>query len=646
MKVRAALRVFAIVIMLAGLLLPASRAHAAGMVGTGTPGSCTEAAFNAALSGGGTVTFNCGPAPFILFLTLTKTINVDVTIDGGGLVTLDGAGFISLFSVPTGHSLTLKNLTLSHARSSFYGGAILNAGTLAIVNSTFFANTAGTSAGSGGGAVTNDGTMTVTNGSFIDNSVATGSYGGAIQSNSKLTITGGYFAGNGAPNGFGGAIYAGSPAAISASYFTGNQAGDGGAIQAPVTGLTVTTSTFYRNSATSIGGAIQGQAVVATASTFDTNSAPIGGAISTGAGTSISQSTFIDNEATSGYGGAFNNDGGPNTVTNSTFNGNFAATAGGAIYDNPGSILAINNSTIAASASGYGLDNSGTTTLTNTILSGNMPDNCTGPAVPTSGGHNLDSLHSCNLSGAGDISGVNPLLGPLANNGGPTQTMSLLAGSPAIDHGSNTTCAPKDQRGVIRPQGGICDIGAYEVKVATFISQGAYDGLVLESGKGTGMGGSLNSTASTLAVGDDASNRRYRGFLSFNTSTLPDGATVILAEVMVKKQALVGKPFSTQGTLVADLAKPYFGAGPSLAISDWQASATVAAVTTFGAPSSAGWYAGLLNSSGRLSINKLGSTQFRLRFTSDLYNGIADYLSVYSGNSTSYRPRLIVYYNP
>ena len=72
---------------------------------------------------------------------------------------------------------------------------------------------------------------------------------------------------------------------------------------------------------------------------------------------------------------------------------------------------------------------------------------------------------TCGLTNGagGSLIGVDPLLGPLANNGGDTQTFSLLPGSPALDAGNNATCLATDQRGVARPQGPACDIGAYEV---------------------------------------------------------------------------------------------------------------------------------------------------------------------------------------
>src|SRR5439155_22233245 len=91
----------------------------------------------------------------------------------------------------------------------------------------------------------------------------------------------------------------------------------------------------------------------------------------------------------------------------------------------------------------------------------------------TSAGHNLSSDGSCGLAGAGDLQKVDPKLGELADNGGPTQTHALLAGSPAIDAGDNASCPGTDQRGTARPVDGnsdgvaVCDIGAFEAPAGT-----------------------------------------------------------------------------------------------------------------------------------------------------------------------------------
>jgi len=99
--------------------------------------------------------------------------------------------------------------------------------------------------------------------------------------------------------------------------------------------------------------------------------------------------------------------------------------------------------------------------LQNTIVAYNGTTNCDG-GVMTSNGYNLEDANTCGFSATGDITDTNPLLGPLADNGGDTLTHALLGGSPAIDNGTCVAGITTDQRGVTRPQGGTCDMGAYE----------------------------------------------------------------------------------------------------------------------------------------------------------------------------------------
>ena len=133
--------------------------------------------------------------------------------------------------------------------------------------------------------------------------------------------------------------------------------------------------------------------------------------------------------------------------------------------------LVLKNTTVTNNTStrGGGVNNNtnlntGTAQRVNTIVSGNFAvdgGDCFTKGI-TSLGHNLVSDGSCGFNGPGDISGVDPLLGLLQNNGGATFTQVLWPGSPAIDGGDDAACAATDQRGVTRPQGAACDIGAYE----------------------------------------------------------------------------------------------------------------------------------------------------------------------------------------
>jgi CSLREA domain-containing protein len=200
--------------------------------------------------------------------------------------------------------------------------------------------------------------------------------------------------------------------------------------------------------------------------TFNNNKVTSGqaGAVQIQLGTlTIEDSTFSNNSTFPLGGGgllAFTVTG---SITNSTFTGNSAASfSRGGGMTLLGTFSLVNDTITGNSGSaGGGITNFGSATLTNTIVAGNAGGDCfkTSPFVTD---HNLDSDNTCGFTGPGDLPGVNPLLGPLANNGGPTDTQTLLTGSPALDAGGNADCPAADQRGVTRPQRGICDIGAVE----------------------------------------------------------------------------------------------------------------------------------------------------------------------------------------
>lgn len=165
---------------------------------------------------------------------------------------------------------------------------------------------------------------------------------------------------------------------------------------------------------------------------------------------------------TAGDGGGLYNNGGTLTLVNTTVSGNAATTNYGGLRNNSGtSVLTFTTvaSNTATGGSG-GIHGSGTAVwLQNTIVAHNEPVNCSG--VLTSTGHNLDSGTTCGFSAVGDITDTDPLIGPLDAEGGHP----LLPGSPAIDKGICLPGITTDQRGVSRPYGSGCDIGAYEYPV-------------------------------------------------------------------------------------------------------------------------------------------------------------------------------------
>lgn len=365
------------------------------------------------------------------------------------------------------------------------GGAIfVEAETAQVIveRSTLSNNTAGNDAGAihvGGDEAGDTAVITVIDSHFVDN--ISGDDGGALYARGRDTgITNvfairSFFSGNEADDD-GGAIYARSEDAVVTveihdSHFDDNEAGGtGGAIRARSnTDAAVLLqvdggSTFTGNQADHEAGAIYAEGDVhVAATTFSDNHAlgDDGGAIRAVNSVTAVHSTFAGNTAAD-EGGAIKASNDEITAENSTFTGN-ASAIGGAIWAMGGQL---SNTTVAGNTGGGGVH--GVTDpieLVNSIVWGNASGDCSG-AIDATGGHNLGGDATCGLDpSAGDVTGQDPKLSPLADNGGLTQTMALAADSPAVDAGDDATCLATDQRGVSRPQGEGCDIGAFEVAV-------------------------------------------------------------------------------------------------------------------------------------------------------------------------------------
>jgi hypothetical protein len=220
------------------------------------------------------------------------------------------------------------------------------------------------------------------------------------------------------------------------------------------------------------------------------NSAFTGGAIQNSGDSiiTVTHSTLSGNSADQG--GAIYNMG-VITVTNSTLSGNYSNNYGAAILN--WFFIAISNSTVYGNIAGSGgaISNSyfEDTPISSTIVANYDSElDCSG--LITDGGHNISSDESCGFSpDNGSMPGIDPLLGPLQDNGGPTWTHALLPSSPAIDAGDDTQCPPTDQRGMPRPQDGDgdrvanCDIGSYELinSPSLVTITGPDDGMILHA---------------------------------------------------------------------------------------------------------------------------------------------------------------------
>jgi parallel beta-helix repeat protein len=405
-----------------------------------------------------------GPGANLLFISSHYASRV-FQIDGGVTASISGLTITggNLASSGAVYNLGPASLTLTDCIvSGNLGGGLRNGSTTTLTDCTVSDN-------SGGGLVnTGSATLTLTDCTVSDNSATSG--GGLFNtSTATLSLTDCTVSGNSATgnNGTGGALYdRGGTTTLTNCTVSGNSAAfRGGGLyemfsHSPVT-LTLTNSTVSGNSAGSLGGGLYNLGVL-----------------------TLTNSTVSGNSATSGYGigGGLDNIGSSAraTLTNCTISGNSAKYGGGLAAQ--ARTVTLTNSTVSgnsASQAGGGLDNDGPATLTNTIVAGNttLPNGGGSPSDIAGKGVFSGSYNLIGTGGSGGLSnGVNhnqvgvasPLLGTLGNYGGPTQTIPLLPGSPAIGTGSPALAVDPstgqaltaDQRGYTPSS--MADIGAFQ----------------------------------------------------------------------------------------------------------------------------------------------------------------------------------------
>jgi hypothetical protein len=415
--------------------------------------------------------FTSGPQTITLNTTGDNTfgpsdfgISTPITIvgpTGSNGLTLANSGSVTqrLFYISPAGSLTLQNLTLTGGKAG-EGGGVYNAGMLSLANCALSGNSAtgvagqdgsATGAGGGGGggaglggALFNatGGVVSVSNSTFSGNQAVGGQGGRGFPNNGVFAGSGG--AGGGLNGGAGGTP---GSAGGAGGFASGGGGGSGSAIPGGAGG------------AGGFGGGGGGGGGRTSGGTGGVGGA---GGADGGAGSTAVASGAGGGGGGAGIGGAIFNQG-TLTVVSTTIAGNSAAGGAGG-----GDAFAI---TPGASGTGLGggiYADSGTVTLENTLIAGNTAD--AGPDVNgaiTSQGYNLigNTGGGSGFTGT-DLVNVNPALGPLAGNGGPTQTMALLPGSPALASGTNVGAPTTDQRGFSRPDNvtNKVDIGAFQLQ--------------------------------------------------------------------------------------------------------------------------------------------------------------------------------------
>lgn len=366
----------------------------------------------AAAAPGDTINFKAGLSGTVGLTSGELALNKNVSIvgpTGSASIAVSGSSRGRVFNIGQGKTVGISNLTVRDGLAfglTIQGGGIENAGYLTLSNCTISNNRviSGFFGGFGAGIDNNHGTLTLNNCTVSNNTLQV--------SGSTVSVVA-----------YGAGIYSSGALTMTGSTVSGNR-------------VTGTATGSYINNSGGGGLAVGGAAVLLVNCTIAGNSVTATG------GSSITA-----------YGGGicFLGSNGSLTVTNSTLSGNTSTAAGG-------------------SARGGGLcSDGGALSLLNNIVTRNAA--AAGPDVfgtISSRGNNLISNTTGSTGfGTSDLRNVGANLGSLANNGGRTQTMALLAGSPAIDAGKNAGAPAFDARGIARPQNGVVDIGAYEVSSTT-----------------------------------------------------------------------------------------------------------------------------------------------------------------------------------
>jgi predicted outer membrane repeat protein len=336
--------------------------------------------------------------------------------------------------------------------------------------------------------------------------------------------------------------------------------------------------------------------VTVTDCTFSGNSAATygGGIYNFGGIVKVSNSTLSGNSASADNGGGIENaTQGTLTVTNSTLSGNSAGTLGGGICNDLRATATVTSCTLSANSAraGGGISNTyllGTVTLGNTIVAGN-----TGGDISGSGTY----IQTYSLVGG------QPRLAPLGDNGGPTQTMPLLAGSPALDAGDPALAGAPDQRGVVR-SGGV-NIGAYQASASALV----LTGLPSSATAGT----PLNVTTTAVdPFGQTALG--YTGTVHFTSSdpqaALPGDYTFTSADAGVHTFSITLKTAGSQSITATDTASSSI-TGTQAAITVTPAAASALFVKAD--PTTQGSWQGVYGGDG---YNVIGATAANPRYPS------------------------------
>ncbi len=480
----------------------------------GTVCPCNEAGIRDAISkGGDRYTFACN-GPTTVTTEAEIVIENDVVLDGEDNLIVEGGMTHRVFRVPLDVTVELRRLTIKRGGGVQQGGGVANSGLLTIRESTISDSVVdGDGAGIGAGGIHNRilGDLTLINSTVSGNGTVEG-VGGGIGNDvgAKLTVIDSTVSGNATPDQGGARIANLGSAMISGGSVSGNAANynAGGLLNEPMAVLTVVDSAVSGNTALNGrgGGIANFGGTVSIATTMVSENAAEnyhgGGIYNDPSGTMrLTESTVSKNSSQSQSGGIANE--GTLTIENSTISENSALYNAGGIGIGEQATVILLNSTVSGNSAGNWAGGVGGDWVPRlTLIASTVADNVAsggGSAIALRhaealtirnslivgdcyGGFYCGSTCAGNIESTGDTCGFDPVtnqvnvtaeqlnLGPLQDNGGPTLTQLPGPGSTALDEIDEESCVDvdenplkRDQRGVARPQGPSCDVGAVEV---------------------------------------------------------------------------------------------------------------------------------------------------------------------------------------
>lgn len=530
-----------------------------------TGGECTQG------NGADTIAFNL-PNPSTITVGSTLNITDSVTIAGPGATKLTVSGnnanrVFYIYNNAQTLDVTLSGMTIAGGNAA-NGSAVMDKGeTVTLDAVTVTGNTGDAVEVTAAGSLTvQDSTIT---GTTKGNGIAAIYFNALTVTSSTISYNQGNYPGGGIA-----ALFGTGPVQIRDTTITGNVAGPlGGGVALLKLGsaATISHSTITQNSALYAGGGIALYSNYAPVTVSDTtisgnSSAAFGGGVAVA--NSVTDVTFQDttiagNTAGSGAGIIFRGQApgatnlierttisgntasgqqalgggiyfyslyGASILENATISGNSAGTGGG-IFDEgeyASATLDIHNTTITGNTAAVKAGNAAlyyfpSVTIRNSIIANGsapqFPDLYTGSSNVQMNFSLLENTSGATFTGSNNLTGVDPVLGPLANNGGPTQTHKPLTGSPVIDAGDPAFVPPPttDQRGFARVSGAHIDMGSVELQAAANLS-------VVKTGPPTGVVG--QPVTYTITVSNGGPNSAFGVTVS---DTLPPNSTFVAA---------------------------------------------------------------------------------------------------------------------